>query len=84
MESPLYREVPVIDIRPIYTSNIPNLLTQFNPIILGLNPTNIIIHINHNVYDIRCTTIIIMDGIYKHAYMAHGYTTTKLNSSMEV
>jgi hypothetical protein len=50
----------VIDIRPVYTSNIPYVLTQFNPIILGLNPTNIIIHINHNVYDIHCTTIIIV------------------------
>ena len=56
-ESPLYREV-----LSYQHTNLLHLLTQFNPIIMGLNPINIIIHINHNVDDIHCTTIIIMDG----------------------
>jgi hypothetical protein len=62
MGFPLYQEVPSYRHTTSLHFNIPHLLTQFNPIILGHNPTNIIIHINHNVYDIHRTTIIIMDG----------------------
>ena len=58
----LYREVPSYRHTTCLHFYYTTFPTQFSPIILSLNPTNITIHINHNVDDIHCTTIIIMDG----------------------
>jgi hypothetical protein len=76
----------VINIQPVYTSNISHLLTQFNPIILCLNPTKY--HYSYQSQYLWYT----LNNNYHYGWIKdiniHTWNmiiwTTKLNSSNQV